>query len=135
MREAGERLSAFRTWEGREPFAIFPGVSVHSIGGEQVLLCRVRYEPGTSVARHAHEHTEQVMFVADGDVTMTVGDETRTLRTGDVVVVNRGIEHELRSDGGCLFFEALAPVPLDHVDDVERDLVLGPDGGRLHVER
>ena len=61
--------------------------------------------------------------------------ETRTLREGDVVVVNRGIEHELRSEGGCAFFEALAPVPLDHVGDRERDLVLGPDGGRLHVER
>jgi hypothetical protein len=52
-----------------------------------------------------------------------------------VVVVNRGIEHELRSDEGCSFIEALAPVPLDHVADRELDLVLGPDGGRLHVER
>jgi quercetin dioxygenase-like cupin family protein len=66
---------------------------------------------------------------------MTVGSETRTLREGDTVVVNRGIEHELRSDGGCAFFEALAPVPLDHVADPGRDLVLGPDGGRLHVAR
>ena len=29
---------------------------------------------------------------------------------------------------------ALAPVPLDHVPDRERDLVLGPDGGSQHVE-
>ena len=33
------------------------------------------------------------------------------------------------------FFEALSPVPLDHVPDRERDLVLGPDKGALHVER
>ena len=125
----------FRTWKGREPFRIFPGVSVHSIGGEQVLLCRVRYEPGTTVRRHAHEQTEQVMVIVDGDVTMTVGDETVTLGRDDVVVVNRGVEHELRSEGGVTFFEALAPVPLDHVGDREQDLVLGPDGGRLHVDR
>ena len=85
--------------------------------------------------RHAHEHTEQVMVISEGDVTMTVGEESRTLGAGDVVVVNRGVEHELRSEGGCTFFEALSPVPLDHVGDRERDLVLGPDGGRLHVER
>ena len=127
--------SPFRTWQGQEPFEIFPKVRLHAIGGEQVLLCRVTYEPGTSVRRHAHDRTEQVMVVLDGDVTMTVGDETRTLGAGDVVVVNRGLEHELRSEGGCTFFEALAPVPLDHVGDRERDLVLGPDGGRLHVER
>lgn len=127
--------SPFSTWEGRAPFSIFPGVGVHSVGGEQVLLCRVSYSPGTTVARHAHEHTEQVMVVIDGDLTMTVDAETRTLGPGDVVVVNRGLEHELHSEGGCRFFEALSPVPLDHVDDPERDLVLGPQGGRLHVER
>jgi quercetin dioxygenase-like cupin family protein len=127
--------SPFRNWDGREPLSLFPGVSAHSIGGEQVLLCRVRYEPGATVPRHSHAHTEQVMFVLEGELEMTVGSETRTLREGDVVVVNRGSEHELHSEGGCTFFEALAPVPLDHVGDRDRDLVLGPDGGRLHVER
>ena len=41
---------------------------------------------------------------------MTVGDETKTLGAGDVVVVNRGVEHELYSEGGMTFVEALAPV-------------------------
>ncbi len=75
------------------------------------------------------------MFVLEGDVTMTIGDQAGTLGAGDVVVVNRGVEHELESEGGCIFFEALAPVPLDHVSDRERDLVLGSDGGSGHVER
>ena len=135
MTEPPERPSPFRSWNGREPFAIFPGVSLHAIGGERVLLCRVSYEPGKVVARHAHEHTEQLMAIVDGELAMTIGGETRTLRAGDVAVVNRGVEHELRSEGGVTFFEALAPVPLDHVPDHELDLVLGPDGGRLHVER
>ena len=125
----------FGSWNGQEPFQIFPTVRLNAIGGEQVLLCRVTYEPGTTVGRHAHEHTEQVMVVTEGSVTMTVGAETRELAPGDVVVVNRGVEHELRSPAGCTFFEALAPVPLDHVSDRERDLVLRPDGGRLHVPR
>jgi quercetin dioxygenase-like cupin family protein len=127
--------SAFANWEGREPLSLFPRVSMHSIGGEQVLLCRVSYDPGAIVARHSHENTEQVMYVLDGELEMTVGSETRRLGAGDVVVINRGVEHELHSDTGCTFFEALSPVPLDHVDDPDRDLILGPDGGRLHVER
>jgi quercetin dioxygenase-like cupin family protein len=98
------------------------------------LLCRVRYEPGKVVHRHAHEHTEQVMAVIEGSVTMTIGDERRELGPGDVVVVNRGIEHELVSQDGVTFFEALAPVPLDHVPDRDRDLVLA-EGGTTHVER
>jgi unsaturated pyranuronate lyase len=127
--------SAFRTWNGREPFPIFPGVNLHAVGGEQVLLCRVVYEPGKTVQRHSHPHSEQVMVIVEGEVEVTIGEETRTMRPGDVCVMNRGVDHELHTAGGVAFFEALAPVPLDHVSDRELDLVLGPDGGSGHVER
>jgi quercetin dioxygenase-like cupin family protein len=128
--------SPFRTWNGVDAFEIFPpNVRLHAIGGEQVLLCCVTYEPGTTVARHAHEEAEQVMAIVEGEVEVTIGEERSTLRVGDVCVMNPGVEHELYSERGVTFFEALAPVPLDHVGDPERDLVLGPDGGSQHVER
>ena len=126
--------SPFRSWKGREPFEFVDGVFLHAIGGDQVLLCRVQYEPGKQVPRHAHEHTEQLMAVLDGSVTMTIADETRELGPGDVVCVNRGVEHELHSADGVTFFEALAPVPLDHVPDHEADLMLA-EGGSGHVAR
>ena len=127
--------SPFGSWNAVEPHALFPGVGLQAVGGEQVLLCRVTYDPGTTVGRHAHDTTEQVMWILDGSLTMTVGDETRDLHAGDVVVVNRGVQHELHSPGGVTFVEALAPVPRDHVPDPERDLVLGAQGDSLHVER
>ncbi len=126
--------SPFKSWSEIEPFEFVDGVTLHAIGGDQVLLCRVQYEPGKRVARHAHEDTEQLMAVIEGSVTMTIGDETRELGPGDVVCVNRGIEHELHSAEGVTFFEALAPVPLDHVPDRQRDLVLA-EGGATHVPR
>lgn len=127
--------SPFRTWRDVEPHPFRQGVLIHAVGGEQVLLVRVRYEPGVGVERHSHEAVEQVMAIVEGDLTITVDRETRRLQAGDVIVINRGLEHELSTDGGCVFFEALAPVPLDHVPNRERDLVLGPDGGLTHVER
>lgn len=130
----GRFRSPFGTWTGTSEYEIFPGVRLHAIGGEQVLLCRVRYDPGKRVERHRHEETEQVMVVLEGDVELTVEGETQTLRAGDTAVVNRGLEHELYSRSGVTFFEALAPVPLDHVPDRHRDLVLGSDGGSRHVE-
>jgi quercetin dioxygenase-like cupin family protein len=131
----GTALGPFRTWNGRESWQIHDGVHLHAVGGEQVLLCRVVYDPGTTVAWHSHEQTEQVMLILEGGVEMTIEDETRALVPGDVVVVNRGRRHTLHSPGGVTFMEALAPVPLDHVPDRELDLVLGPDGGATHVER
>src|ERR1700716_756649 len=114
--------SPFRTWSGRDSWEFGDGVRLHAIGGEQVLLCRVSYEPGKQVPWHAHEDTEQVMFVLEGEVEMTIEDETKTLLPGDVVVVSRGLRHRLRSEPGVTFMEALAPVPLDHVPDRELDL-------------
>jgi len=127
--------SPFGTWNGVDAWEFRPGVNIHAAGGEQALVCRVNYDPGFGVAAHSHEHTEQVMVILEGEVTMTIADETKTLRQGDVVVVNRGIEHSLVSEPGVTFLEALAPVPLDHIPDRKRDLVLGPDGGANHVEK
>jgi quercetin dioxygenase-like cupin family protein len=125
----------FRTWNGVEAWQFVDGVRLHAIGGEQILLCRVTYEPGKQVPDHAHEHTEQVMAIIDGAATVTVAGETRDVKAGDVIVINRGVRHSVFSESGLTFFEALAPVPLDHVPDRDRDLILGPDRGSGHVER
>jgi quercetin dioxygenase-like cupin family protein len=130
-----DAASPFRTWNGVEAWQFTDGVRLHAIGGEQILLCRVTYEAGKRVPDHGHEHTEQVMAIVDGEVTVTVEGETRDVRAGDVVVINRGVRHSLYSESGVTFFEALAPVPLDHVPDPDRDLVLAADGGSGHVER
>ena len=130
-----ESSSPFRTWSGRDAWEFVDGVRIHAIGGEQVLLCKVNYEPGKQVPWHTHEDTEQVMLILEGEVEMTIEEEVTTLKAGDVAVVNRGLQHKLYSEGGVTFIEALAPVPLDHVPDKSLDLVLGPDGGAQHVQK
>jgi len=126
--------SSFGSWNGVELFEFATGVRIHAAGGEQVLVCRVNYEPGFGVGTHTHEHTEQVMVVTEGELELTVESETRTLKPGDWAVINRGVEHSVRTENGAQFIEALSPVPLDHVPDRDRDLVLGPDGGSQHVD-
>jgi quercetin dioxygenase-like cupin family protein len=127
--------SPFRSWNDVPATEFQPGVHLRAIGGDQVCICQATYEPGKQVPTHVHEHTEQVMVILEGEVTMTIAGETRTLRQGDVVVVNRGIEHSLISEPGVTFLEALAPVPLDHIPDPQRDLVLGADRGANHVDK
>ena len=62
---------------------------LHAIGGEQVLLCQVRYEPGKQVPWHVHESTEQVMIITDGEVDMTIEDATATLKSSHTCTVRR----------------------------------------------
>jgi quercetin dioxygenase-like cupin family protein len=127
--------SPFGTWNGVELHEFVPGVNIHAVGGEQVLVCHVSYDPGFGVPNHSHEDTEQVMIVTEGALELTVAGETRGLGVGDWAVIHRGVQHSVRTEAGAQFIEALAPVPLDHVPERGRDLVLGPDGGSAHVER
>ena len=110
-------------------------MGLRAVGGEQVLLCHVTYEPGTTVARHAHETAEQVMWIVDGSLTMTVAGETKELAAGDLVVVNRGVEHELHSVDGVTFVEALAPVLRDHVPEPRATSSWASRATRLHADR
>ena len=126
--------SPFQSWDGRASLSLFPRVSLQSVAGEQILFCQVQYEPGADVSTHSHADSEQVMWILSGELEMTVGEETQTIGEGACVVINRGVEHSLHSDGGCTFLEAMSPVPRDHVADPERDLVLGADGDRRYVE-
>lgn len=125
----------FRTWKGVEPHEFAPGVNITAIGGEQVLMCRVTYSPGAVIPEHNHPESEQLMYVMEGDVTVTVAGETQTLGPGDLAVINRGLDHDLSTVDGCTFIEALSPVPVDHVPVPERDLVLGALGNSRHVAR
>ncbi len=126
--------SPFLSWNGRKSMSLFPNVNLQSIAGEQILFCQVQYEPGAEVPTHSHADSEQVMWITGGSLEMTIGDETQTVGQGDCVVINRRVEHSLRSESGCTFLEAMSPVPRDHVADPERDLVLGADGDSRHVE-
>jgi mannose-6-phosphate isomerase-like protein (cupin superfamily) len=46
-----------------------------------------------------HAGSEQVLFVVDGEVEAEIGDERRTLRGGDVVIVPRGVPHRFTNRG------------------------------------
>ena len=74
------------------------------------------------------------MVILDGAIEIRSNGETHVMRPGDVACFNRGVEHELYSEGGMSFVEALAPVLRDHVPDAQRDLVLGAQRDSLHAD-
>ncbi len=127
--------SGFSTWNGVDSCEFVDGVRLHAIGGDQVLLCRVQYEPGKQVPRHAHEHTEQLMAVDRGQ-----RDDDDRRRDARARAPATSCASTAASSTSCTPRAASRSsrrsprVPLDHVPDRERDLVLA-EGGRTHVER
>ncbi len=71
---------------------IFPGVDIATMAGEQMLLSVVTLAPRAVVEPHAHPH-EQIGLLLEGELTFTIGGETRTLRPGEMWRIPGGVMH------------------------------------------
>lgn len=71
---------------------IFPGVQIHTVAGEQLMISLVDLEPNSEVAMHSHPH-EQMGYLLEGELDFTIGDERRTVKPGEYWRIPGGIEH------------------------------------------
>jgi len=69
--------------------------------------------PGQAQKVHSHAANDKVYFVLRGEVKATVGEESRTLREGELVLAAAGEPHGVSNESGeeavCLVF--MAPHP------------------------
>jgi quercetin dioxygenase-like cupin family protein len=91
------------------PYELLPGLVARAVHGERVTLSVVDLEPGMEMAAHRH-HNEQVGMVLRGEITFTIGDETRVRSTGDMWVIPPGVPHGVRvGPEGCTVAEVFSP--------------------------
>lgn len=82
----------FVTPEQCSKHRIFPGVEIATMAGEQMMLSVVTLEPRSVVEPHSHPH-EQIGILLEGELTFTIGGETRTLRPGEMWRIPGGVVH------------------------------------------
>jgi len=87
--------AAERTGFGSVEWAVRAG---HPDGAEQTVGLAT-FDAGESNVEHVHPNCEEVVYVLDGEVEHTLGDQRVTLRAGDLIVVPRGVPHQLRNTG------------------------------------
>ncbi len=68
------------------------GVSHKVFSGENATLAWGTLQPGHETNPHAHPH-EQLVYVVQGRMRFTVGDESAIVEPGDMLVVPSGVEH------------------------------------------
>src|SRR5688572_14328218 len=56
-------------------------------------------EPGQAQKPHRHEDADKVYAVLEGDVVARVGDETASLRAGEMVLAPAGLDHGVENPG------------------------------------
>src|SRR5262245_18618409 len=70
-------------------------------------------KPGQSSGQkmEAHENSEQVLVVLEGEVCAEVGSGTKTLKERDVIVIPAGVRHRFTNKGprDCVTFNTYSP--------------------------
>ncbi len=92
--------------ESREIVPGYKAVFVHS---QHMTLAYWTIEPDSSLPRHTHPH-EQVLNLLEGRFELTLGDETRLLEPGAVVVIPSNVPHAGRSLTACRILDVFYPV-------------------------
>jgi quercetin dioxygenase-like cupin family protein len=92
--------SPFKEWQPLD----LPYNDFHWVGGEQIVFAREIMGPGGGGPLHRHHTVEELIFVSEGEVAVTIGEETRTLGPGDVAIMPRGIFHGTNTLTGATFY-------------------------------
>ncbi len=65
---------------------------------DSMMCVENHFEKGAVGKMHSHPHT-QITYVASGAFEFTIGDETKTVKTGDTLLKQDGVVH------GCVCLE------------------------------
>jgi quercetin dioxygenase-like cupin family protein len=86
-----------------------PGLAFRPITTDTVMTNFVDFEPNTPTPIHHHVE-QQIAIVLSGELTLTVGEETRTMRAGDCVVIPPHVPHGGDSGPeGCRVLDVFTP--------------------------
>ncbi len=93
---------------------LFPGIDAQIFPGKQIMVMRVSLEQGAIATAHDHSH-EQISIVLQGEMEFTIGEEQKTLKTGDAVVIPSDVTHSAKAIVKCELIEVFSPVREDLV--------------------
>jgi quercetin dioxygenase-like cupin family protein len=111
-----EEIDDYFTPAGEGAFhALFPGVSIRTSAGKEMLLSVVTFEPGGIVPDHSHPH-EQMGFLVSGFLEFTIGGVCRRLGPGDQWRIPGGVSHRvIASNGPAVALDVFHPIREDYL--------------------
>ena len=87
-------------------------VSRKLVTGEREMLAQVYLKKGALVPLHAHE-SEQMTYVLQGVLRMLIGSEEVTVREGEIVHIQSGVEHQAEALDDTLSLDVFSPIRHD----------------------
>lgn len=88
--------------------------------GEKLMVVRVEAPKGALAPSHAHPH-EQMSLILSGRIRFKIGNEERIVRSGEVIYIPSGAEHEAEILEDSVFFDIFHPIREDFMKKVEQE--------------
>lgn len=85
------------------------GLVGHYVHGEQAMLGLVLIAKGSILPLHHHVH-EQITYIIEGELEMTIGNETMVLSPGSYYVIPSNVPHSAIAHSDCKVIDVFSPV-------------------------
>jgi quercetin dioxygenase-like cupin family protein len=107
--EPSDEPGRFVRFSELEPLNLIPGLEFRPVTTDTVMTNFVTFAPSAPAAMHHHAE-QQIAIVLSGELTFTVGGETRVMRAGDCVVIPPHVEHGgTAGPEGCDVIDVFTP--------------------------
>ncbi len=100
------------SWDALKKEAINDKLSRKFLSGERMTMALFSFAKGGTVPQHQHDN-EQLMYVLEGALKLTVGEEEVTVRRGEVLQIPSGIPHGAVALEDTVDLEVFSPVRAD----------------------
>lgn len=88
---------------GGDPLRIGKGQFIHKVNSRDTdgvfSVVEVVTPPQGQVALHVHEREDELVYVLDGTIEVTLGDQTMTATAGVLALLPRGVPHGFTNVG------------------------------------
>ena len=106
----------FHSLDEITPKEIMPGFHGRFIHSEAMTVAHWEIDAGSVLPMHSHPQ-EMIINLMNGELELTVGDESRTLVSGDVVVIPGDVPHGGKAITDCQIIDVWHPPRDDYQND------------------
>ena len=109
----------FESFKSVRPYRIWDGAVARAVAGDRIQLALIDIEANSHVPEHKHPN-EQVGFVIEGSITMTIDGDARELHAGETYVIPGEVRHSADTGPqGCVVIDTFSP-PREDWERLER---------------
>lgn len=96
-----------------QPKQLVAGITGYYAHGDSMTFGYIKIKAGSNLPAHQHVH-EQITYLIEGELDMTIGGELCQLRPGMFHIIPSNTPHSAIAKTDCILIDVFAPVREDY---------------------